>query len=163
MSLPDDILIMLMTHHCTIKTLGALIRTCRRLYRLGQLNFIWKLHYDRALREGIVRKIPNPAWKKELPYPRIPRRIHPPGLPFRMRYARMLYYFYNDVLDREKGRFPKYSVVHSIRRQKMIRHLEESGLLLPLPRSPSSVSDPFQQSPVSGARRRCNRTRRLQL
>jgi len=144
--LSDDIVLLIMRDYLRPRTLGALTCTCRRFGLLGASDVAWCPHYMRARKNGIVRKL---VYVRELPFPRIPVSIYlrPKGLPYRTRYARMAYHFYNTILPREDGRFPKYSVSHSRNRREKLRRLLESGLL---PRA--SADDSFPSSSSSAPR-----------
>jgi len=127
--LPDDIWLLIAREHLRPRDLGRLTQVSHYFCTLCASDDAWAPHLRRARERGIVRKIVLQG-PRERPYPRIPAFVVAlPSAPRRTLFARMVYYFYAVVLDREHGRFLKYSVAHSRNRQARLRRLRESGLL----------------------------------
>jgi len=132
LSLPADVWLLLTREYLGVADVARLAQTCRSLRDLCSADESWAPAVRKVERDGIARKL-FVRNRREKPFPRMPREVFLPScaLPKRTVYARMLYYFYAVVLERERGRFLKYSVAHSRCRRRRMDRLRRSGLLDP--------------------------------
>lgn len=122
--LPLEIWADLLVDFLSIRDIGRFTQVCKYTQQISQSDVVWGRIFNRTITSGVSKK------RTKRHVTRVPRRVTSVGrtLPFRTRYIRLLYWFYETEIRTRGAAYPLSLTIH---RPRKLRTLEDTTLIPP--------------------------------